>query len=897
MTISEFNIADVIIQSSINNDLDTLSLILSTGDFSFKEAFEMQIDIELDKKVSHVPPSDLTQEFMQETFTSELSSLAMQGLTTVARQSFAKFIQENPSDDLQKEMALLQAHSTEQPYFVSRICQLLYDKGIFQDAHPRQEVIQANPQMLQYLHDKDFLIEVISCNPEYFIYLSANLKSDKSFILQVLASARSYIFDYMNLSHIGEHLKHDQEILHAFISKDGGNLEHAPRWLQNNEKFVSLALESNKESFRFASAALKENELFILSKLEKYPSLYAHISEKLKTDPVFNLKAAHINGKILKHAPSEARDDATIALAAVTSRGECLEFVSERCKNIEEVTLAAVRNYPRAMHHAPKKFKANKALALEILNIDGMAYTFLDKTLQADEDVTRVAISQNGFILLYLDPVQQKNKQLVLLALQSDPSIFKALNPTLKSDRELCFEALVSSGNIYEYLPESLKNDVSFITRAFLKNSRLFSQIHPSLISDELKEQVYAVTLETIAADCPALELLIQQLRRCKHPEIKDYVMRILISTKAPSLVSMFDKFSCTDHQEDFSLILLIINSFPIAQEDKLSLIASIKKHYKFLVKDFMKRQVLLLSFLHLDTMPSVKKYSLLRQLLLKQENKKAMMDALHMFSSIAQANPHLFDTITQDDLTAEKLASILIQDFQEHGLIPKADSTPFEIAKTFFDFRNPGAFFSYISNFKKDSLMKDSLCRLITGLLNKTFLSDRHQGNSHREYLTQDQLIAWETALPKEKQAEDTEEVEDLLLCGTEVTGSCQRIDGDISFTKCLLGYVLDGKIRVLAIKNHHNQIIARAIIKIVLTEDNQPALFLEKLYGPSSHISNIEDLARKKALSMGVPLFSQGESTRLCSIGNIAPFEYEDASEVGGVTTGAYHVFGRLV
>ena len=139
-----------IIQSSLNEDFNTFSLLLSSGDFSFKQAFETQIDAALDQRVSYLPPSHQTQELMQEIFSKEFSSLAIQALTSVARKYFEDYVRKNPEDALVKEYTLLDQSSRSKPEYVSRVCQLLYAKGIFKDAVPTHEFIFENPFFLSY---------------------------------------------------------------------------------------------------------------------------------------------------------------------------------------------------------------------------------------------------------------------------------------------------------------------------------------------------------------------------------------------------------------------------------------------------------------------------------------------------------------------------------------------------------------------------------------------------------------------------------------------------------------------------------------------------------------------------------------------------------------------------
>ncbi len=131
--------------------------------------------------------------------------------------------------------------------------------------------------------------------------------------------------------------------------------------------------------------------------------------------------------------------------------------------------------------------------------------------------------------------------------------------------------------------------------------------------------------------------------------------------------------------------------------------------------------------------------------------------------------------------------------------------------------------------------------------------------------------------------QVVDADDWQDLFLCGTEVAGSCQRIDGYPSLNRCLLGYILDGKNRMIAIKDADSgKIQARAIIRLLLCE-RKPVLFLEDIYPdpcPASFQKKIEECAKMRARDLGVPLYRRGEDAELTFLQSPAPWEYVDAA-----------------
>jgi hypothetical protein len=143
-----------------------------------------------------------------------------------------------------------------------------------------------------------------------------------------------------------------------------------------------------------------------------------------------------------------------------------------------------------------------------------------------------------------------------------------------------------------------------------------------------------------------------------------------------------------------------------------------------------------------------------------------------------------------------------------------------------------------------------------------------------------------------------DTDDAQDLFLCGTEIE-SCQKVTGDCSLNKCLLAYVLDGKNRLLAIKDSAGKIMARGILRI-LWNATQPVLFLERLY-PTNISPEMEealkDFAKQRAYKLDLPLFNEGANRKpssdliLTSLGSIAPFEYSD-SVPDRITDGTYQI-----
>jgi hypothetical protein len=145
------------------------------------------------------------------------------------------------------------------------------------------------------------------------------------------------------------------------------------------------------------------------------------------------------------------------------------------------------------------------------------------------------------------------------------------------------------------------------------------------------------------------------------------------------------------------------------------------------------------------------------------------------------------------------------------------------------------------------------------------------------------------------EKRSAENKEVLliDLFLCGTEIAGSCQRIDGDPRLNQCLLAYLMDGKNRMLAVKDlETGKILARCLFRLLWDHTTgQPVLFQDRIYPmpcPANMGEALDRLAKIRATELGLSLYTADmrpdtvpSSNEIVSLGSPAPYEYEDASE----------------
>ncbi len=145
--------------------------------------------------------------------------------------------------------------------------------------------------------------------------------------------------------------------------------------------------------------------------------------------------------------------------------------------------------------------------------------------------------------------------------------------------------------------------------------------------------------------------------------------------------------------------------------------------------------------------------------------------------------------------------------------------------------------------------------------------------------------------------QVVETDDPEMLFLAPTLIPGSCQSVYARSSTNRCLMGFVLDPKNRMIIVKTPEGRPVARGILRLMLTQTNTgpgaPALFLERLY-PQVLDPQIKDaiiaMAKHKAKLLGIPLHVSWQTLPpqaatqtpqlLVSIDSAAPLEYADSA-----------------
>lgn len=235
---------------------------------------------------------------------------------------------------------------------------------------------------------------------------------------------------------------------------------------------------------------------------------------------------------------------------------------------------------------------------------------------------------------------------------------------------------------------------------------------------------------------------------------------------------------------------------------------------------------------------------------------------------------------------------------------------------------RYPGALFIYACRLQlleseEKEYAQDLLAQLAKSVLEGRFLEKRYNlENPHLHALFSDDpdlLSLWKTSISRREikdsngkifTLQDSDDVEDLLLSGTEVAKSCLNILGVPTYNKCLLSMICDGKIKLMTLKDSAGRIVARANLRVL--QDNttkKPVLFVDKIYTQDPRFNKeLEALiylgCREKAKQMRIPLTSaslpgdQGQHPTVYpgTLESLHGGLYEYVDALAGVQNGAY-------
>lgn len=130
---------------------------------------------------------------------------------------------------------------------------------------------------------------------------------------------KAVIENFTSYEIIAHHLKDDEDVLKAALTKCGMPMKYASTRLRNNKEIALKSLKTDKLCFA-----------------------YQCLSDELRQDRDITIQAMKSPTMNLSHASKTLQDDKDVVLMAVSHFADNLAAASDRLKNDKEVVLAAV---------------------------------------------------------------------------------------------------------------------------------------------------------------------------------------------------------------------------------------------------------------------------------------------------------------------------------------------------------------------------------------------------------------------------------------------------------------------------------------------------------------------------------------------------------------------------
>lgn len=421
------------------------------------------------------------------------------------------------------------------------------------------------------------------------------------------------------------------------------------------------------------------------------------------------------------------------------------------------------------------------------------------------------------------------------------------------------------------------------------------------------------IPLGELVSEMPLLEFLLELKEPSLRIRLQDSLITLLGNAKFVEEFRSFQILKKTSAKKQFLSLPLMVSIPYLGKQELAQTVLKILNDKYFKDKSHLKS---LLSSLELiakePKFPSSEKTRILEKFIFnpKANNARARSEevasAAQLIVQLIQLDKHSFlqkaETVSA---LKEQVKQLYISALDLDG-ISDFDN---KFNKTFFQFRKWNALLTYVA--KIQALPKEQFAEVFSSIqiyarsvLNGEYAKERYdlESSEHLKrlhYLAPELLEAWKKGmkvnLGRGYHIIDTDDPCDMLVSGTEVD-SCQKVDGDPTFSKCLPAYLLKGEIRMMAIKNPKGVIIARSMMRLLLDKDkNTPVLLQEPIYPKNPQDKYAKLLSQAclgRAQELGIPLLSQelpqaGEIERysgtiLCLPGR-TPFEYVDSSTDG--------------
>ena len=780
-------------------------------------------------------------------------------------------------------------------------------------------------------NDREIVLEAVKRKGSALLFASEALKNDREIVLLAIRQ------DTFMLDCASEALKNDREIVLAAVRQDASALTSASENLKNNREFVLEAVRQNGEALGYASITFTCDREVVLEAVRQKGSALRHADKIFKSDREVVLEAVRQNGLALEFASKVFKSDREVVLEAARQNGWGLMHADEGFKSDREIVLEAVRQAGQILSRVDEAFKNDREIVLEAVKQRGSALNLASEALKNDRELLVIAclyhpdtaqeiVNQRRISIEEVNAKRDEmlNRALEEARLESDPPVEAELTKLLRDTLLNYKNPALFACMCRQVLELQERGELgSVIKKISLMQERLTTAQKPRLI---------ALQLMTCALGCDT-----EEAKAYQRFYRENYVVLKNGTDLQPVLFLLSELYQRKKDltQAQLSTLLnhcFIKENFKHEGLKRIKLLTALAQIQPITLKLLTDCDPAHLTSLLISNMtkaelvagdPTALTDQFLKTFLSSRLPSGIFTYSTHFLANEAMKSPlsTFIQAVLTESLTefrhSHNSHSHLLSADQKRAWESSIDKGSLNAEASLRELDVEGFLQSKIKDGHAEGVIRQEI--LLGPLDDKTELETKVQRLLYERAMSLEERLelidkiesaippgvefkadirALKTLLLAKKDSQglrliDTEDWQDLFLCGTEVLGSCQRIDGDSTLNKGLMGYCLDGKVRMLAVKNATGKIVARALIKLLKKDDlDEPVLFLERLYPDEMHRDAIESLAREKASAMGLKLYQFGPGLKLESLGNVAGVEYEDGGV--GISSGAFKITG---
>lgn len=637
-------------------------------------------------------------------------------------------------------------------------------------------------------------------------------------------------------------------------------------------------------------------------------------------------------------SPAFIKKDYATAARVLSDHPECIDEIDKELLDAHPdlYAIACLRDYS-IIHKVPKELLLeNNDIVKNAINGKSENFYFLkgiltNDILRAHRNDICALIDQHPASIQDLPPqiISELPEALLEKTLMQIPSLMQHIpKELLESKPELCLKILAKDITISLLIPEKVLMEHLEEVFAIVGNNHVNIRILPEVIIKDkaFVEKFLPAFISLITENSEKESIIKESLLGFKDPSTRIFLISKFIECLNNGTIENIPKWKDTS-STTILYASAIFESWKPTHEQRDNFIGYLSLH-KTDFKSGDRRQVLINLLSDIHNISNPKKIEFILKLIepIDGESRKQYLDrtinAFKAFPLVAASfTPEVISTF--NDLHFETLKDQLITKFIDEGILSEEQRETF--LTKFMSSRMPAAIFTYSNNLTYDESLIPALKKFISDVCRDVFIAERHNNNSYKDLLVpsldNDRRALWEagtsrgisinTPLPTNYIMSDSEDWQDLFLCGTEVQGSCQNVNGSPYNNKGLLGYLMDGKIRILTLKESiGGPIKARCLIKLIKKPDGKIAMLVEQGYPSDTSIqaNTLKRFAKERSDALGLDLYEVDHSATPqvfleSDVPNAAGVEYEDAmykedpSDTYKVCDGVYRVGAKRI